>query len=75
MTKVEHRSVETNGIRMHIAGQGAGPLIVLCHGFPESWYWYRNVDRNWEVQALVRGLIVATGDIAVNQARGELTKS
>jgi pimeloyl-ACP methyl ester carboxylesterase len=33
-----HRSVETNGIRMHIAEQGAGPLIVLCHGFPESWY-------------------------------------
>src|ERR1700675_3167354 len=42
MSEIEHRSVETNGIRMHIAEQGAGPLIVLCHGFPESWYSWRH---------------------------------
>jgi pimeloyl-ACP methyl ester carboxylesterase len=42
MTQVKHRSVETNGIRMHIAEQGAGPLVVLCHGFPESWYSWRH---------------------------------
>jgi pimeloyl-ACP methyl ester carboxylesterase len=34
--------VETNGIRMHIAEQGTGPLVVLCHGFPESWYSWRH---------------------------------
>src|ERR1700693_5228545 len=38
MTETMHRTVETNGIRMHIAEQGRGPLVVLCHGFPESWY-------------------------------------
>jgi hypothetical protein len=38
MTEVRHRSIETNGIRMHLAEQGAGPLVLLCHGFPESWY-------------------------------------
>lgn len=42
MTQVQQRIVETNGIRMHIAEQGAGPLVVLCHGFPESWYAWRH---------------------------------
>jgi pimeloyl-ACP methyl ester carboxylesterase len=42
MTEVKHRIVETNGIRMHMAEQGEGPLIVLCHGFPESWYSWRH---------------------------------
>ncbi len=39
---VTHRLVETNGIRMHVAEQGAGPLVILCHGFPESWYSWRH---------------------------------
>ena len=39
---VTHRTVETNGIRMHVAEQGTGPLVVLCHGFPESWYSWRH---------------------------------
>src|SRR5204862_1534889 len=39
---IRHRTVETNGIRMHIAEQGEGPLVVLCHGFPESWYSWRH---------------------------------
>src|SRR6266566_5858924 len=42
MTQVQQRMVETNGMRMHIAEQGAGPLVVLCHGFPESWYSWRH---------------------------------
>src|SRR5437879_8257927 len=39
---IRHRTVETNGIRMHIAEQGEGPLVVLCHGFPELWYSWRH---------------------------------
>jgi pimeloyl-ACP methyl ester carboxylesterase len=42
MTDVTHRTVETNGIRMHVAEYGAGPLVLLCHGFPESWYSWRH---------------------------------
>ena len=42
MTEIAHRSVETNGIRMHIAEAGEGPLVVMCHGFPESWYSWRH---------------------------------
>jgi len=42
MNELRHRVVETNGIRMHIAESGAGALVVLCHGFPESWYSWRH---------------------------------
>jgi pimeloyl-ACP methyl ester carboxylesterase len=41
-TEVTHQTVETNGIRMHLAEAGKGPLVVLCHGFPESWYSWRH---------------------------------
>jgi pimeloyl-ACP methyl ester carboxylesterase len=27
---------------MHFAEMGSGPLVVLCHGFPESWYSWRH---------------------------------
>ena len=42
MSDMRHRTVETNGIRMHVAEQGEGPLVLLCHGFPESWYSWRH---------------------------------
>jgi pimeloyl-ACP methyl ester carboxylesterase len=34
--------IETNGIRLHTAEQGEGPLVILCHGFPECWYSWRH---------------------------------
>lgn len=42
MSEPQHKFATTNGIRMHYAEQGAGPLIVLCHGWPESWYSWRH---------------------------------
>ena len=42
MSEIKHRMVETNGIHMHIAESGAGPPVVLCHGFPESWCSWRH---------------------------------
>jgi pimeloyl-ACP methyl ester carboxylesterase len=39
---ITHRFIETNGIRMHIAEAGEGPLVLMCHGFPESWYSWRH---------------------------------
>ena len=39
---VAHRTVTANNIKLHIAEQGEGPLVVLCHGFPESWYSWRH---------------------------------
>jgi pimeloyl-ACP methyl ester carboxylesterase len=39
---MNHRIIESNGIKMHPAEDGEGPLVVLCHGFPELWYSWRH---------------------------------
>lgn len=36
-----HRFVEVNGVRLHVAEQGEGPLVLLLHGWPETWYSWR----------------------------------
>jgi pimeloyl-ACP methyl ester carboxylesterase len=36
------RFIESNGIRMRIAEMGKGPLVLLVHGWPESWYSWRH---------------------------------
>lgn len=36
------RFVEVNGITMRIAEMGQGPLVILVHGWPESWYSWRH---------------------------------
>ena len=42
MAEITHRTVQSNGLDMFIAEAGSGPLVVLCHGFPESWYSWRH---------------------------------
>jgi epoxide hydrolase A/B len=42
MEDFTHKFAQTNGIRMHYVERGTGPLVVLCHGFPESWYSWRH---------------------------------
>ncbi|MGN6474537.1 MAG: alpha/beta fold hydrolase [Mycobacteriales bacterium] len=37
-----HRHVSANGIRLHIAEAGTGPLVLLLHGFPEFWWSWRH---------------------------------
>ncbi|MFJ9347639.1 alpha/beta fold hydrolase [Streptomyces sp. NPDC101237] len=39
---VQHRFIDVNGIRLHIAEEGSGPLVVLLHGFPESWHSWQH---------------------------------
>jgi pimeloyl-ACP methyl ester carboxylesterase len=39
---IAHRSVHANGIDIHLAEAGAGPPVVLLHGFPELWYSWRH---------------------------------
>ena len=39
---VTQRRIETNGITLNIAEQGDGPLVLLLHGFPESWFSWRH---------------------------------
>ncbi len=33
---------QVNGVRMRVAEQGSGPLVVFTHGWPESWYSWRH---------------------------------
>src|ERR1700758_355328 len=42
ITQPEFAVVETNGIRLRVALARKGPLVVLVHGWPESWYSWRN---------------------------------
>ena len=37
-----HRNINANGIRLHIAEAGSGPLVLLLHGFPEFWWSWRH---------------------------------
>lgn len=39
---IQHTFVTVNGVKLHVAEQGEGPLVVLLHGFPESWYSWRH---------------------------------
>lgn len=39
---VEHHTATVNGLRMHYAEAGTGPLVLLLHGFPETWYCWRH---------------------------------
>jgi pimeloyl-ACP methyl ester carboxylesterase len=53
------QTVEANGIRLRVALAGAGPLVVLVHGFPESWYSWRR-----QIPVLVQaGYRVAAPDV------------
>jgi pimeloyl-ACP methyl ester carboxylesterase len=37
-TELRHARVDANGIELHVAEQGEGPLVLLCHGWPELWH-------------------------------------
>jgi pimeloyl-ACP methyl ester carboxylesterase len=40
--ELKHHTLNVNGIRMHVAEQGTGPLVLMCHGWPELWYSWRH---------------------------------
>jgi pimeloyl-ACP methyl ester carboxylesterase len=35
-------TLHAGALRMRVASQGSGPLVLLCHGFPESWHAWRH---------------------------------
>ncbi|AUG81147.1 Epoxide hydrolase [Kitasatospora sp. MMS16-BH015] len=41
-TEPTHRVVLSGATRIHLVEQGSGPLVLLVHGFPESWYSWRH---------------------------------
>ena len=42
MKDLSHRTIQANGLDIQIAEQGEGPLVLLCHGFPETSYAWRH---------------------------------
>ncbi|KAK4405538.1 Epoxide hydrolase B [Sesamum angolense] len=42
MEGVEHKTLSLNGISMHVAEMGHGPIILFLHGFPQCWYSWRH---------------------------------
>ena len=41
MAEIRHSTIPLNGIVMHVAEAGEGPLVLMCHGWPELWYSWR----------------------------------
>ena len=39
---VEHGYADNNGVKIHYAAIGEGPVVVMIHGFPDFWYSWRD---------------------------------
>ena len=55
--RVRHRYADSDGVRIHYATLGRGPLIVMIHGFPDFWYSWRD-----QMAGLARHYTVAAMD-------------
>lgn len=56
-SQLSHRSVQANGINVHIAEQGSGDPVIMCHGFPGLWFNWRHqipavAEAGWHAVAL-----------------------
>ena len=41
-SRVTHGYADSNGVKIHYARMGSGPLVVMIHGFPDYWYTWRS---------------------------------
>ena len=55
--KVEHKFADNDGVSIHYAKAGSGPLVVFIHGFPDFWYSWRH-----QMQVLADNYTVAAMD-------------
>lgn len=71
----QSKVVRVNGIRLHYVEAGTGPLALLIHGFPESWYSWRHqlpalADAGYRAVAIdVRGYGRSSAPTAVEDYR------
>ena len=42
LDEVTHGYADNNGVKIHYASIGEGPLVVMLHGFPDYWYTWRD---------------------------------
>jgi pimeloyl-ACP methyl ester carboxylesterase len=75
---IEHGYAEVNGVRLHYARSGAGPLMLFLHGFPEFWRgWKKPLEhfgaRGWlAVAPDQRGYNLSDRPAAVEQYRARV---
>ena len=44
MAQWVHHTARINGLDVHYVEQGQGPLVILAHGFPHTWFsWHRQI--------------------------------
>jgi hypothetical protein len=41
-SRVKHGYADSNGVKIHYATIGSGPLVIMIHGFPDYWYSWRH---------------------------------
>jgi epoxide hydrolase 4 len=55
-SSVKHDYANSNGVKIHFASAGQGPLVVMIHGFPDFWYTWRDqmqaLSANYQVVAI-----------------------
>lgn len=66
--------VEANGLRLHCMSAGQGPLMLFLHGFPEFWYAWKELLREFGRDHLavapdMRGYNLSDKPVAVEQYR------
>ena len=54
---VEHKFADSDGVKIHYAKSGSGPLAVFIHGFPDFWYSWRH-----QMEGLASDFTVAAMD-------------
>jgi pimeloyl-ACP methyl ester carboxylesterase len=75
MAELKHRVVMANGIRIHLVEAGKGPLVLMVHGFPESWYSWRHqlhalADAGYRAAAIdVRGYRRSSAPAGIDEYR------
>lgn len=42
LDRVSHHYTENEGVKLHYASIGEGPLVVMIHGWPDFWYSWRH---------------------------------
>jgi pimeloyl-ACP methyl ester carboxylesterase len=73
--RFESKVLTANGQRVHIVCAGRGPLVLLLHGFPESWYSWRHqlgalADAGYRAVALdMRGYGRSSKPVSVHEYR------
>ena len=43
MTQLQHRYATVDGLRLHYVIAGSGEPVLLIHGFPQTWYEWREI--------------------------------